>query len=67
MGWSCRLVFERRSALWYAEISDGIPVAHVLKAYQWIEAVYGGSHVTRSEPEQIRPTPLGTTGEQTNG
>ena len=53
MGYPKRLVFERRTYLWYADVCSGIPVVHVLQAYQWIAAVYGGSHVIRAEPETV--------------
>lgn len=44
-----RLCFERDphdryGFLWYLDGSNHVAVCHVVQAYEWIEAVYGGSH-----------------------
>jgi len=47
-GTHSRICFERGSdgMLWYLKFSetwDKVPVSHVLKAYRYVEAVYGGN------------------------
>ena len=44
-----RLMFERDphdryGFLWYYQGHGHVPVCHVCRAYEWVEAVYGGSH-----------------------
>ena len=45
----CRISFDRDSHdqhahLWYSNTTGRIPADHYVKAYQWVEAVYGGAH-----------------------
>lgn len=35
---------DRYGFMWYFESSGAVPASHIQKAYDWIKAVYGGSH-----------------------
>ena len=45
--------------LWYSTVSGEFAVCHFERAYDWVKAVYGGSHVIKKPPEgQMDRIPL---------
>lgn len=36
--------------LWYSEVNGNFPACHYERAYEWIKAVYGGSHEIKQKP-----------------
>lgn len=50
-----RIMFERdphsrHAFMWYCEISHQMPACYIIRAYEWVEAVYGGSHNIKRQP-----------------
>jgi len=42
--------YEKCSDLWYVECKGHIPASHVVTAYDWVKAVYGGSFEYKRAP-----------------
>ena len=50
-GCRCRMSFERRASIWYLTLTGThgtAPVPHIVKAYEFVKAAYGGSFEQRN-------------------